>query len=108
MRALETCSQCRVSLVTIMAGRYVQNTNRDRDDNNFQSLVVIEFAHGLSAQTVEWILQKITDGQAVGGAELLACSAWDQNIGVNTLGNRSLSLLLRNKGAVSYGVNYLF
>lgn len=64
-----------------MAGRYVQNTNRDRDDNNFQSLVVIEFAHGLSAQTVEWILQKITDGQAVGGAELLACSAWDQNIG---------------------------
>lgn len=52
---------------------------------NFETLVVIEFSCKLPPPSVDWILKKITDPRAKGGAELLACTIVDQNLGVKNV-----------------------
>jgi len=69
------------------------NANQSNNDEEFQSLVVVEFSHKIPQPSVEWILKKITGPKSRGGMELLACTVLDQNLGVNYLNYCKMCML---------------
>lgn len=70
------------------------NANQSSNDEEFQSLVVIEFSRKISQPSVEWILKKITGPKLNGGMELWACTVLDQNLGVNYRNNYTILYML--------------
>jgi len=55
------------------------NKNENNDENQFDSLVVLEFSLKVPPPAIQWIIDKIKLLKSKGGGELLVCPIVDEN-----------------------------